>query len=73
MAFTKLNHTKVLSEMYRLKMRPIDLAKRLDISRQLANYVIYRGGRKHVFKLARVFGCHREDLLVNSKARKVKK
>lgn len=64
MAFEKLNHTKVLAEMYRLKMRPSDLAKRLKISRQLANYVIYKGGRKHAFRLAKLFGCKKEDLIV---------
>ncbi len=84
MAFTKLNRHKLQLEMNRLDLRPIDLAKRLGISRQLMNYILYNGGVKYVPQLSVIFDCDEEDLtfitvrtpsnreVVNNKVRKVK-
>lgn len=62
--YTKLNHRKVQQEMGKLLMRPVDLAKKLKVARQNVNYILYHGGAKYADKLAKIFCCKREDLLV---------
>ena len=69
MAYTKLNHRRVQQEMDRLLMRPIDLAKILKVDRQLANYVIWHGGAKYADRLAKIFSCTKNDLLVMNTSR----
>ena len=69
MAYTKLNHIKVRQEMGNLLIRPIDLAKMLKVDRQLANYVIWHGGAKYADRLAKIFGCRKNDLLVMNTSR----
>ena len=59
MAFIRLNHAKVREEMARLFMRPVDLARKLGVNRQTANYIIHRGGVIYSSRLAKIFG-HRE-------------
>jgi len=66
MAFTQLNHRRVQQEMGKLLMRPIDLAKILKVDRQLVHYIMYRGGAKYADKLAKIFGCKRTELLINT-------
>ena len=66
MAYIKLNHERVQAEMRKALMRPADLARRLKISLQLANFIIHHGGRKYHEKLANIFGCKREDLIIDT-------
>jgi len=66
MAFIKLNHDRVHKEMRNALMRPIDLAKRLETNRQTVNYLLYIGGLKYAQRLANIFGCKREDLIIDT-------
>ena len=58
-----LNHLKIIRNMNKQKMRPIDLARRLGFSRQLTNYILYHGGMKHAEKLAKALGCTKKSLM----------
>ena len=69
MANIKLNHRIVWELMTRDLLRPADLAKKLGINRQSANYVLYHGGVKYADKLAKIFGCRKNDLLVMNTSR----
>lgn len=64
MAFKKLNHMQVWKQMAKHNLRPKDLVAPLGVSRQMVNYILYKGGRKYAKKLAKIFGC-KESLLLN--------
>ena len=59
----KLNHPKIRRLMKANKMRPIDLAGRLGVSRQAANYIIQNGGVSYADRLAKLFKVDRLSLI----------
>lgn len=65
--YIRLDHDKLISLMETNGVRPIDIAKRLRISRQLANYILHVGGVKWASKLANIFNLTRNDLIINGK------
>ncbi len=67
MALIRLNHDKLLELMIDARLRPCEVAKRLGVSRQMMNYILYRGGTVYAGKLARIFRCAEADLLVGTK------
>ena len=66
MAEIKLNHQLVRSLMTELFMDNGDLAKRMKVSKQMASYIIRRGGRKYARPLAKVFHCDWQELLLTA-------
>ena len=65
--YIRLDHDKIKSLMETNGIRPIDVAKRLRISRQLANYILHVGGVKWASRLANIFKITRNDLIINGK------
>jgi len=59
----KLNHPKIRRLMRKNRMRPIDLAGRLGVSRQAANYIINHGGLSYADRLAKLFKVDRLSLI----------
>ena len=66
MAFIKLNHKAVQKEMIRAGLRAADLAKRLGVSRQMVNYIKNTGGISYAGRLARIFKCEKDTLIVST-------
>jgi hypothetical protein len=66
MASIKLNHKAIQKEMIRSGFRPVDIAKRLKVSRQMANYILHKGGVLYAGRLARIFKCDRDSLIINA-------
>lgn len=64
MSYLKLDHKKVEMRMNRMLIRPADLARKLHVSRQMANYILHQGGVKYASKLAKILNCEREFLTV---------
>jgi hypothetical protein len=69
MSFIKLNHNLLRTLMKKSLLRPVDLAKRMRIQRQMVNYIIHHGGVKYANDLAAIFNCKRSDLLVHEERR----
>lgn len=66
MASIKLNHAKVRKLMKEHLMRPIDLANKIEKDRQTVHYILNSGGIKYAEQLAKIFGCKKSDLLVDT-------
>jgi len=66
MAFAKLNYNRIHREMAKINLRPADLGSKLGVSRQLAHYIIHRGGWRYAFRLAQIFKCRVEDLIITT-------
>lgn len=69
MATLILNHAKIKELMKRQNLRPVDIGRKLGISRQLAHYVVRTGGVKYSAKLAGILKCNERDLLIVSGVR----
>jgi len=59
----KLNYKKIQSLMKAQKLRQVDVAKRLGISQQFANYILKHGGVSYADRLARLFKVDRLSLI----------
>lgn len=66
MAFVKLDHAKIRKLMKQNLMRPIDLANKIGKDRQTVHYILNIGGIKYADQLAKIFGCKKSDLLVDT-------
>ena len=64
MSHIKLNHKRLKKEMFKAEMSSSRLAKRLNVSRQMASYIIRHGGRKYAKQLARIFRLQETDFLM---------
>ena len=64
MALIRLNHRMVRYKMTKQLMRPVDLADKLGVSRQMANHIIHHAGLKYAQELATMFNCRVSDLLI---------
>jgi hypothetical protein len=64
MALIKLNNDYVRDLMARARMRPVDMARVLGVSKQLANHIIHHGGVSYAASLARIFDKKEIELLV---------
>jgi hypothetical protein len=70
MALIRLDHDRVNALMREARLRPVDLGDMLKLSRQMANFILHKGGTKYAGKLARIFGCTEKELLVCAGERK---
>jgi hypothetical protein len=52
--------------MTALGILPCDIAKRLKVTRQNCNHILHVGGMKHVGRLAKIFGCEKEELIIDT-------
>ena len=66
MSLNTLNHSLVRSLMEKSLIRPVDLARKMRVTRQLVNYIMCHGGVKYARDLADIFDVTRSDLLVKS-------
>jgi len=66
MALLKLNHERLKTEMAKRNLRIIDIANKMGISRQMAHYIIHKGGSQYSSRLSAIIGCREVDLLYYS-------
>ncbi len=72
----RLNHKIVQQKMDEHLLRPIDLAGKLGVASQMANFILHKGGLQYAPELAKIFDCRVAELLItwpkkpNNKKRK---
>lgn len=66
MELIRLDHEAVRGLARAKKMRPVDIARQLGVSRQLGHYILHKGGLKHAAALARLFDVRVSELLKSS-------
>jgi hypothetical protein len=66
MASIKLNHKIVNQKMKQMGYRPVDLSKKLKVSRQMVNYILYKGGVLYAGRLAQILKCDKDDIIIGA-------
>lgn len=61
----KLNHRKVREIMVERKITPSSIAGKLQVSRQMASYIINRGGPGYAPVLSKALKCSISDIILN--------
>jgi orotate phosphoribosyltransferase-like protein len=62
---TILNHEFIRKLIRSRGITISDLARKMKVSRQMAHYIVYRGGPKYSYDLSRALSCRPEDLLTS--------